>query len=98
MSLQIVSELRNLTDIYSVFSVIDVLVGFAVSVGADGERLICDYIHSTLQMSEDRDLVSPKANQLCRMKHILSLWRILMVEKNRQLVLKNQVRLNNGIL
>ncbi|XP_065845272.1 E3 ubiquitin-protein ligase rnf213-alpha-like isoform X2 [Oscarella lobularis] len=90
VSRQIASELPNLTDIYSVLSVLDVLLGFIVSTGGDKEKLIHDYLHSTLRMPEDQGLVSPKARQHCRLKHVLSLWRIAAVEKGKRLALNYQ--------
>ena len=72
-------------------SVLDVLLGFIVSTGGDKEKLIHDYLHSTLRMPEDQGLVSPKARQHCRLKHVLSLWRIAAVEKGKRLALNYQV-------
>ncbi|XP_065826355.1 E3 ubiquitin-protein ligase RNF213-like isoform X3 [Oscarella lobularis] len=90
VSRQIINEVRDLTQVYGVLSVLDVLIGFIGSTGGDGECLVHDYLHKTLKMPEERGLVSAKARQYCRLKHTLSLWRLLMVEKGKRLVLSHR--------
>ena len=91
MSSQILDELHDLTDVFSVLYVLDVLIGFAVSIGGERDTMMHEYLHDSLKMPKDRGLVSPKAQQSCRLKHILSLWRLLTVEKGRRLVKRRQV-------
>ncbi|XP_065826351.1 E3 ubiquitin-protein ligase RNF213-like isoform X2 [Oscarella lobularis] len=90
VSRQIINEVRDLTQVYGVLSVLDVLIGFLGSTGGDGECLVHDYLHKTLKMPEERGIVSAKARQYCRLKHTLSLWRLLMVEKGKRLVLSHR--------
>eukprot|EP00118_Oscarella_pearsei_P024112 m.298997 g.298997 ORF g.298997 m.298997 type:complete len:1015 (+) comp40786_c0_seq14:4240-7284(+) len=87
---QIVEELHDLTEVYGVLSVLDVLIGFVGSTGGEPEKSVHDYLHNTLKMPLDRGLVSTKAQQYCQLQHVLSLWRILTVEKGRRLVLTNR--------
>ncbi|XP_065844224.1 E3 ubiquitin-protein ligase rnf213-alpha-like isoform X2 [Oscarella lobularis] len=86
VSRQIINELRDLTDVYSVLSVLDVLIGFISSTGPDKDCLVHEYLHKTLKMPEERGLVSATARRNCCLKHTLSLWRTLMVEKGKRLV------------
>eukprot|EP00118_Oscarella_pearsei_P021368 m.239300 g.239300 ORF g.239300 m.239300 type:complete len:5831 (+) comp40181_c2_seq5:266-17758(+) len=90
VSNQIISELPDLREVYSVLSVVDVVIGFIVSTGGDKEKLLHDYLHNILQMPIERGLVSPTAQQYCKLKHVLSLWRLLMVEKGKKLVLRHR--------
>ena len=92
MSRQIINELRDLTDVYSVLSVLDVLIGFISSTGPDKDCLVHEYLHKTLKMPEERGLVSATARRNCCLKHTLSLWRTLMVEKGKRLVASHGVR------
>ncbi|XP_065845291.1 E3 ubiquitin-protein ligase rnf213-alpha-like isoform X3 [Oscarella lobularis] len=87
VSRQIVSELHDITDVYAVLSVLDIVIGFLVSTGGDGDDTLHNYLHITLRMPDDQGLISPKAVRFCCLKHVLSFWTILTVERNKRLVL-----------
>lgn len=88
----ILSELRDLTDVYNVLSLLDIVIGFVVSTGGCPEMLIHSYMHDALKLPAESSLVSPKAQQHCKLKHIIAFWRTLAVEKSKQLVLLKEVR------
>jgi hypothetical protein len=87
---QIVSELIHLTDLYSVLSVLDIVIGFLSSSGGSSEDFLDQYVHSTLSMPSESSLVSSKIQQYCQLKHVIALWRLLIVEKGRRLTLAGQ--------
>ena len=88
---QITSEFHDLTDVCSVLAVLDIVIGFIVSAGGSSDTLLHKYIHNTLKMLQEAGLVSIRAQQHCRLKHVVSLWRLLTLEKGRRLYLANQV-------
>ena len=88
---QITFEFHHLTDVCSVLAVLDVVIGFIVSAGGSSDMLLHKYIHDTLKMPQETGLVSIRAQQQCRLKHVFSLWRLLTLEKGRRLCLANQV-------
>ena len=88
---QIISEFHDLTDVCSVLTVLDTVVGFIVSAGGSSETLLHKYIHETLKMPPEAGVVSTRAQQRCQLKHVVSLWRLLTLEKERRLCLANKV-------
>ena len=88
---QIISDFCHLTEVHSVLAVVDIVIGFIVSAGGSSDTLIHEYIHETLKMPPESGLVSIRAKQQCRLKHVVSLWRLLTLEKGRHLSLANQV-------
>ena len=88
---QIASEFHDLPDLYSVLAVLDIVIGFIVSTGGSPETFLEKYIHETLKMPSESGLVSRRAERHCCLKHVISLWRLLMLEKGRRLSLLNQV-------
>jgi hypothetical protein len=87
---QITSDFHDLTDVYSVLAVLDIAIGFIVSAGGSSDTMLHKYIHETLKMPAESGIVSTRAQQHCRLKHVRSLWRLLTVVKGRRLCLANQ--------
>jgi hypothetical protein len=87
---QIVSEFHDLTDVCSVLDVLDIVIRLILSADGSPDTLLYDYIVETLEMHPESGLVSVQAQQSCRLKHVVSLWRVLTVEKGRRLSLANK--------
>ena len=87
------SELHDLTDVYGVLALLDIVIGFLSSSGGSSETLLDHYVHTTIGMPNESSLVSPKIQQFCQLKHVLALWRLLTVEKGRRLALADRVNI-----
>ena len=94
---QITSEFHDLTDVYSVLAVLEIVIRLILSAGGSSDTLLHEYIHETLEMRPESGLVSRGAQQHCRLKHVVALWRLLTLEKGRRLSLANQVSKSNDI-
>ncbi|XP_062507501.1 E3 ubiquitin-protein ligase rnf213-alpha-like isoform X2 [Corticium candelabrum] len=87
---QIVAEMRDLRDIYSVLALLDIVIGFLASSGGEEDMTLDHYVHETLRMPRASSLISNKARQVCQLKHVRALWRLLNVEKSKRLTLADR--------
>ncbi|VDI64880.1 Hypothetical predicted protein, partial [Mytilus galloprovincialis] len=62
---------------------LDIAISFLKSVGSDPESPLSDFMVNILKI--DDSLVSQKAQQFCKCKHIQSLWTTLALEKTKLL-------------
>ncbi|XP_076109129.1 E3 ubiquitin-protein ligase rnf213-alpha-like [Mytilus galloprovincialis] len=62
---------------------LDIAISFLKSVGSDPESPLSDFMVNILKI--DDSLVSQKAQQFCKCKHIQSLWMTLALEKTKLL-------------
>ncbi|CAC5380698.1 RNF213 [Mytilus coruscus] len=62
---------------------LDIAISFLKSVGSDPESPLSDFMVNILKI--DDSLVSQKAQQSCKCKHIQSLWMTLALEKTKLL-------------
>ncbi|XP_077980129.1 E3 ubiquitin-protein ligase rnf213-alpha-like [Glandiceps talaboti] len=83
---QILSDIRSFTDICDLLACLDIAIGFVASTGGNGDVMIGSYLNDTLDFGTDNF----KLTQECRLKHILSLWQLLAVERDRGFILVNQ--------
>ncbi|XP_077862842.1 E3 ubiquitin-protein ligase rnf213-alpha-like [Saccoglossus kowalevskii] len=83
---QIVSEMKSLTDVCDSLACLDIAIGFLASSGGKADMYIIKYLVDTLKMDKE----NMKVRHPCQLKHILSLWQLLAVEKARRLTLNSQ--------
>ena len=83
---QIVAELNDLTDICSVISNLEIGIGFLMASGGSSDMLLADYMESVLKMRPDTALVSRKLRHSCMLQHILSAWRLMVVQRTNRLM------------
>ncbi|CAH3189324.1 unnamed protein product [Porites lobata] len=89
VSRQVISEFRSLTDICDVLSPLDIAIGFLSSTGGAPERLLSNYLGGVLRMQQNT-LRSLKAQQYCQLRHVISLWRLLTLERARILIRRGE--------
>ncbi|XP_062508815.1 uncharacterized protein LOC134185048 [Corticium candelabrum] len=70
---QISLVLHDLTDIHNVLAVLNIVINFLVSLSWSPEELFNTFVHDTLKMPAESSLVSGRAQQFCRLKHVTSL-------------------------
>ncbi|KAK2555497.1 E3 ubiquitin-protein ligase rnf213-alpha [Acropora cervicornis] len=87
---QIITEIRSLTDICDVLSSLDIAIGFLSSTGGKLDMLLEEYLRKVLRMAQQNCLRSLKAQQCCQLRHVVSLWRLLSVERARILMRRGQ--------
>ncbi|XP_072022240.1 E3 ubiquitin-protein ligase rnf213-alpha-like [Amphiura filiformis] len=87
----ILSELTSITALRDCLTVSETVIGFLSSTGGDPEMYIKDYLENVLSLPKEQQLqLNPKAHH-CRLRHILSLWQVLSVERaKRRLASKKQ--------
>nr|XP_006819936.1 PREDICTED: E3 ubiquitin-protein ligase RNF213-like [Saccoglossus kowalevskii] len=83
---QIVTEMKSLTDVCDSLACLDIAIGFLASSGGKADMYIIKYLVDTLKMDKE----NMKVRHSCQLKHILSLWQLLAVEKARRLTLNSQ--------
>ena len=72
-------------------AVLTIVINFLVSLSWSPEELLNTFVHDTLKMPAESSLVSARAQQFCRLKHVKSLWRFLTIEKEKRLSVARQV-------
>ncbi|XP_027055365.1 E3 ubiquitin-protein ligase RNF213-like isoform X2 [Pocillopora damicornis] len=90
VSSQILGEFRSLTDVCDVLSSLDIAIGFLSSTGGSPEKLLKDYLQHVLRMPQQNSLRSLKAQQCCQLRHVLSFWRLLTLERARILMRRGE--------
>ncbi|XP_022783821.1 E3 ubiquitin-protein ligase rnf213-alpha-like [Stylophora pistillata] len=91
VSSQILGEFRSsLTDVCDVLSSLDIAIGFLSSTGGSPEKLLNDYLQHVLRMPQQNSLRSLKAQQCCQFRHVLSLWRLLNLERAKILMRRGE--------
>ncbi|XP_067056125.1 E3 ubiquitin-protein ligase rnf213-alpha-like isoform X2 [Acropora muricata] len=90
VSRQIITEIRSLTDICDVLSSLDIAIGFLSSTGGKSDMLLEEYLREVLRMDEQNCLRSLKAQQCCQLRHVVSFWRLLSLERARILIARGQ--------
>ncbi|XP_020616489.1 E3 ubiquitin-protein ligase RNF213-like [Orbicella faveolata] len=90
VSHQILGEFRSLTDICDVLSSLDIAVGFLSSTGGSPDMLLNHYLQHVLRMPHQNSLRSLKAQQCCQLRHVISLWRLLTLERARMLMKRGE--------
>ncbi|XP_077980160.1 E3 ubiquitin-protein ligase rnf213-alpha-like [Glandiceps talaboti] len=83
---QILSELRSLTDVCDSLACLDIAIGFLATSGGKPDMLVTKYLTTVLKMDKDE----MKVKHQCKLKHVLSLWQLLAVEKAKKLTLNQQ--------
>ncbi|KAI8522257.1 hypothetical protein Bbelb_020110 [Branchiostoma belcheri] len=83
VQMHILQELGTLTNVCSSLAAVDIALIFLATTGGDPSTPIREYLHRVLKMYATAGLHSVKANQHCRLKHILSLWQLLAVQRAR---------------
>ncbi|XP_078674105.1 E3 ubiquitin-protein ligase rnf213-alpha-like isoform X2 [Branchiostoma floridae x Branchiostoma belcheri] len=83
VQMHILQELGTLTNVCSSLAAVDIALIFLATTGGDPNTPIREYLHRVLKMTATAGLHSMKANQHCRLKHILSLWQLLAVQRAR---------------
>ncbi|XP_078381354.1 E3 ubiquitin-protein ligase rnf213-alpha-like isoform X3 [Oculina patagonica] len=89
VSHQILGEFRSLTDICDVLSSLDIAIGFLSSTGGSPDMLLNHYLQRVLRMPQN-SLRSLKAQQCCQLRHVISLWRLLSLERARILMRRGE--------
>ncbi|VDH89970.1 Hypothetical predicted protein [Mytilus galloprovincialis] len=72
---------------------LDIAISFMKSVGCDPESPLSDFMINILKI--DESLVSQKAQQSCKCKHIQCLWVTLALEKTKRLENNNKESFDN---
>lgn len=91
VSSQILGEFRSsLTDVCDVLSSLDIAIGFLSLTGGSPEKLLNDYLQHVLRMPQQNSLRSLKAQQCCQLRHVLSLWRLLNLERAKILIRRGE--------
>ncbi|XP_078611724.1 E3 ubiquitin-protein ligase RNF213-like isoform X2 [Branchiostoma floridae x Branchiostoma japonicum] len=83
VQIHILQELGTLTNVCSSLAAVDIALIFLATTGGDPSTPIREYLDKVLKMKATAGLQSVKANQHCRLKHILSLWQLLAVQRAR---------------
>ncbi|XP_066291012.1 E3 ubiquitin-protein ligase RNF213-like isoform X3 [Branchiostoma lanceolatum] len=83
VQMHILQELGTLTNVCSSLAAVDIALIFLATTGGDPNTPLREYLHRVLKMKATAGLHSDKANQHCRLKHILSLWQLLAVQRAR---------------
>ncbi|XP_041355040.1 E3 ubiquitin-protein ligase RNF213-like [Gigantopelta aegis] len=92
--LQVSAELRaSLPDICDSIDNLDIAVCFLKSLGDDGSQSLQQFMTDVLKMKQT--IASQKARQMCRFKHVQSLWLLLNLEKSQVLATHNQDAFDN---
>ncbi|KAK2177038.1 hypothetical protein NP493_621g02052 [Ridgeia piscesae] len=91
---RICSEMRDLTDMTNSLANLDIAIGFLVSVGGQPDSLLMAFMKDTLEMKAD-SIHSAQARQLCRLKHVKSLWLLLSHERAKRLARYGQDAFDN---
>ncbi|XP_035676169.1 LOW QUALITY PROTEIN: E3 ubiquitin-protein ligase rnf213-alpha-like [Branchiostoma floridae] len=92
---QIVLESASLENVCVSLAAVDIAIFFLASAGGDGEKLLGEYLHRVLKMGRAARLHSDKARNYCRLKHALSLWQLLSVQRAQLLLANNQDPFDN---
>eukprot|EP00058_Branchiostoma_floridae_P007057 XP_002592545.1 hypothetical protein BRAFLDRAFT_108419 [Branchiostoma floridae] len=92
---QIVLESTSLENVCVSLAAVDIAIFFLASAGGDGEKLLGEYLHRVLKMGRAARLHSDKARNYCRLKHALSLWQLLSVQRAQLLLANNQDPFDN---
>ncbi|XP_041350668.1 E3 ubiquitin-protein ligase rnf213-alpha-like [Gigantopelta aegis] len=92
--LQVSAELRaSLPDICDSIDNLDIAVCFLKSLGDDGSQSLQQFMTDVLKMKQT--IASQKARQVCKFKHVQSLWLFLNLEKSQVLAVHNQDAFDN---
>ncbi|XP_035692571.1 E3 ubiquitin-protein ligase rnf213-alpha-like [Branchiostoma floridae] len=92
---QIVLESTSLENVCVSLAAVDIAIFFLASAGGDGDRLLGEYLHRVLKMGKASRLHSDKVRNYCRLKHALSLWQLLSVQRARLLLANGQDPFDN---
>ncbi|KAI6655769.1 E3 ubiquitin-protein ligase [Oopsacas minuta] len=88
-------ELDSLEAVSDVLLVLDVVIGFLSSAGGDPEQKLSTYLYDVLKYSHASHgagpLQSRRAEGNVSLKHILSFWRFLSIEKASKLSIIGQI-------
>ncbi|KAI6647030.1 E3 ubiquitin-protein ligase [Oopsacas minuta] len=88
-------DLDSLEAISDVLLLLDVVIGFLSSVGGDPEQKLSIYLYEVLKYTHDSHgsgpLQSRRAETVLYLKHIISFWTLLSIEKARKLSLLGQI-------
>ncbi|XP_053396017.1 E3 ubiquitin-protein ligase rnf213-alpha-like [Mercenaria mercenaria] len=87
---QICEELRSLPDICQSLYDLDITISFLKTTGGLPNQNLHEYMRNTLQM--ERTVASQKAQQMCRLKHVQSLWMLLAFQKSKTMIDNQQQR------
>ena len=86
---QIATELQSLPDVCKALETVQVALGFLSSSGGVDEVKLSFYLDKVLKMNPT-DLISPKLQEACQLRHLLSVWQLLQVQRARRLVKNGQ--------
>ncbi|XP_078574614.1 E3 ubiquitin-protein ligase rnf213-alpha-like [Branchiostoma floridae x Branchiostoma japonicum] len=92
---QIVLESTSLENVCVSLAAVDIAIFFLASAGGDGDKLVGEYLHRVLKMGKASRLHSDKMRNYCRLKHALSLWQLLSVQRARLLLINGQDPFDN---
>ncbi|XP_072028880.1 E3 ubiquitin-protein ligase RNF213-like [Amphiura filiformis] len=83
--LDILVDLKSITDLCDCLAVVDIAIGFLISTGGDPDTNIIEYLaDSGINLpKEQRSLITAKARHRS-LKHILDLWQLLGVERAKR--------------
>ncbi|KAI8484072.1 hypothetical protein Bbelb_381900 [Branchiostoma belcheri] len=95
VQLQIILESTSLENVCVSLAAVDIAIFFLASAGGDADKLLCEYLHRVLKMGKASRLHSDKARNHCRLKHALSLWQLLSVQRARLLLANGQDPFDN---
>ncbi|XP_019643756.1 PREDICTED: E3 ubiquitin-protein ligase rnf213-alpha-like [Branchiostoma belcheri] len=92
---QIILESNSLENVCVSLAAVDIAIFFLASAGGDADKLLGEYLHRVLKMGKASRLHSDKARNHCRLKHALSLWQLLSVQRARLLLAHGQDPFDN---
>lgn len=81
VSTQILAEFHSLEDVCDFLKSLDIGISFLSSTGGQPETSLNYYVESVLRMPRPIRQFSQKAGQYCQLKHVLSLWRVLSLQR-----------------
>ncbi|KAI6655776.1 E3 ubiquitin-protein ligase [Oopsacas minuta] len=88
-------DMDSLEAVTDVLLLLDVVIGFLSSAGGDPEQKLSSYLYDVLKYSYTSEgagpLQSRRAESALRLKHILSFWEFMSIEKARKLCLHGQI-------
>ncbi|KAI6652351.1 E3 ubiquitin-protein ligase [Oopsacas minuta] len=91
----ILEDLDSLEVVSDVLRVLDVVIGILSSAGGDSEQKLSSYLYDVLKYSPVSHgagpLQSRRAEAVLYLKHIISFWNLLSIEKARKLSILGQI-------